>query len=33
MCSHGRSTLGDLLFGSHTRDVLARSELPLLVLH
>lgn len=33
MCSHGRSALGELLFGSHTRDVLARSELPLLVLH
>jgi nucleotide-binding universal stress UspA family protein len=33
MCSHGRSALGELLFGSHTRNVLARSELPLLVLH
>ena len=33
MVTHGRSTFGELLFGSHTKSVLARSKLPLLVLH
>jgi len=33
MVTHGRSTLGGLLFGSHTKNVLARTKLPLLVLH
>lgn len=33
MVTHGRSTLGELVFGSHTKNVLARSTLPLLVLH
>ena len=33
MVTHGRSTLGELLFVSHTKNVLARSKLPLLVLH
>jgi nucleotide-binding universal stress UspA family protein len=33
MATHGRGVFGELLFGSRTRDVLARSELPLLVLH
>ena len=33
MATHGRGALGELLFGSHTKNVLARSKLPLLVLH
>jgi len=33
MVTHGRGTLGELVFGSHTKNVLARSTLPLLVLH
>jgi nucleotide-binding universal stress UspA family protein len=33
MMTHGRGTLGELVFGSHTKNVLARSKLPLLVLH
>lgn len=33
MVTHGRGALGELLFGSHTKNVLARSEVPLLVLH
>ena len=33
MVTHGRGAFGELLFGSHTKTVLARSKLPLLVLH
>ena len=33
MVTHGRGALGELVFGSHTKNVLARSTLPLLVLH
>lgn len=33
MATHGRGAFGELLFGSHTRNVLTRSALPLLVLH
>ena len=33
MVTHGRGTFGELLFGSHTKNVLSRSKLPLLVLH
>jgi len=33
MLTHGRGALGELVFGSHTKNVLARSKLPLLVLH
>lgn len=33
MLTHGRGALGELIFGSHTKNVLARSKLPLLVLH
>ena len=33
MITHGRGAFGELLFGSHTKNVLARSKLPLLVLH
>jgi nucleotide-binding universal stress UspA family protein len=32
MATHGRGALGELVFGSHTKDVMARSKLPLLVL-
>lgn len=32
MTTHGRGAFGELLFGSHTKNVLARSKLPLLVL-
>jgi nucleotide-binding universal stress UspA family protein len=33
MITHGRGAFGELLFGSHTKHVLASSKLPLLVLH
>lgn len=33
MATHGRGIFGELLFGSHTKHVLANSKLPLLVLH
>ena len=33
MATHGRGAFGELLFGSHTKNVLAKSKLPLLVLH
>jgi nucleotide-binding universal stress UspA family protein len=33
MVTHGRGLLGELMFGAHTKGVLARSKLPLLVLH
>lgn len=33
MATHGRGAFGELLFGSHTKNVLAKSQLPLLVLH
>jgi nucleotide-binding universal stress UspA family protein len=33
MVTHGRGAFGELLFGSHTKNVLGRSKLPLLVLH
>jgi nucleotide-binding universal stress UspA family protein len=33
MVTHGRGALGELLFGSHTKNVLSRSRTPLLVLH
>ena len=33
MVTHGRGVFGELLFGSHTKNVLARCKLPLLVLH
>jgi len=32
MATHGRGVFSELLFGSHTKSVLARSKLPLLVL-
>ncbi len=33
MVTHGRGVFGELLFGSHTKNLLARTKLPLLVLH
>jgi nucleotide-binding universal stress UspA family protein len=33
MATHGRGPLGEFLFGSHTKSVISRCELPLLVLH
>jgi nucleotide-binding universal stress UspA family protein len=33
MATHGRGAFGELMFGSHTKRVMARSKLPLLVLH
>jgi nucleotide-binding universal stress UspA family protein len=33
MVTHGRGAFGELLFGSHTKNVLSRSKVPLLVLH
>jgi len=32
MTTHGRGVFGELLFGSHTKNVLAKSRVPLLVL-
>ena len=33
MVTHGRGAFGELLFGSHTKNVMSRCTLPLLVLH
>ena len=33
MVTHGRGIFGELLFGSHTKNLMARTKLPLLVLH
>lgn len=33
MVTHGRGPFGELLFGSHTKRVMALSKLPLLVMH
>jgi nucleotide-binding universal stress UspA family protein len=33
MVTHGRGMFGELLFGSQTKNVMARTRLPLLVLH
>lgn len=33
MVTHGRGIFGELLFGSHTKNLMARTTLPLLVLH
>ena len=32
MVTHGRGAFGEMLFGSHTKNVMARSTVPLLVL-
>jgi nucleotide-binding universal stress UspA family protein len=33
MATHGRGAFGELLFGSHTKSVLAKTAVPVLVLH
>jgi nucleotide-binding universal stress UspA family protein len=33
MTTHGRGAFGEFLFGAHTKGVMARSKLPLMVLH
>ncbi|NMF98831.1 universal stress protein [Aromatoleum toluolicum] len=33
MVTHGRGPIGEFLFGSHTQKIVARSRLPVLVLH
>lgn len=33
MVTHGRGVFGELLFGSHTKNVMALTKKPLLVLH
>lgn len=33
MVTHGRGAFGERLFGSHTKSVMSRCKLPLLVLH
>lgn len=33
MVTHGRGPFGELLFGSHSKSVLSRTQLPVLVLH
>jgi nucleotide-binding universal stress UspA family protein len=33
MVTHGRSAIGEFIFGSHTRKIIANSKLPVFVLH
>jgi nucleotide-binding universal stress UspA family protein len=33
MATHGRGLIGELLWGSNTREVMSRTKLPVLVLH
>lgn len=33
MVTHGRGAFGELLFGSHTKSVMSKCKVPLLVLH
>ena len=33
MITHGRGALGELMWGSHTKSLLSRCKVPLLVLH
>jgi nucleotide-binding universal stress UspA family protein len=33
MITHGRGALGELMWGSHTKNLLSRCKVPLLVLH
>ena len=33
MVTHGRGPVGEFLFGSHTKKIIARSSLPVFVLH
>jgi nucleotide-binding universal stress UspA family protein len=32
MVTHGRNKLGKFIFGSHTKNIIAKSQLPVLVL-
>jgi nucleotide-binding universal stress UspA family protein len=33
MVTHGRGSIGQFLFGSHTQKIVAQSKLPVLILH
>ena len=33
MVTHGRNAIGEFIFGSHTKKIIAKSKLPVLVLH
>ena len=33
MVTHGRNALGEFIFGSHARQIIAKTRLPVLVLH
>lgn len=33
MVTHGRSAIGEFIFGSHTKKIIANSKLPVFVLH
>lgn len=33
MVTHGRSAIGEFVFGSHTKKIIAKSKLPVFVLH
>jgi len=33
MVTHGRSPIGEFVFGSHTKKIIAKSKLPVFVLH
>ncbi|MBY0466312.1 MAG: universal stress protein, partial [Burkholderiales bacterium] len=33
MVTHGRNAIGEFIFGSHTKKIIANSKLPVLVLH
>lgn len=33
MVTHGRGPIGEFVFGSHTKKIIAHSQLPVLVLH
>jgi nucleotide-binding universal stress UspA family protein len=33
MVTHGRNPIGEFIFGSHTKKIIAKSKLPVLVLH
>lgn len=33
MVTHGRSAIGEFIFGSHTKKIIAHSKLPVFVLH
>ena len=33
MVTHGRSAIGEFVFGSHTKKIIAKSKLPVFVMH